>query len=1297
MIGDLDIDLEELESRLYSQVYHSNENYENENTVHNAPEGSIKLKALNRRYFRTGTFSKQISQNDVNYIPIQKDAQNDMLKSKIHAADFFSTKDTTADQFSTVSMTNQPSPSVVHVVNPCNNILVLPQVPTHIISNGEFVHTGHMSENLEKFLCRQTRKQLKALRNKQKRKEKRERIKQLKAEDSKFIEDGSAFMMHYLNGNDSSPPTKKENADVVIISDSDSDDACIEIPVKRETIVLSDNSDIEGDKEDGMNKVEITETGENIKVGIDKVKNEPAQGNCIKQTKLVRVEEDDDVLIIDLPAKDLEVIDIDCDSKSVTSHKVNSVKSFETNSTNSTLRKVTRKGAISVRDRNELLRTPDSTSSDFLDTGVELQQRRFNFSQHGHDFGHTDVFLKPKSNSEMYETESSCSASEHNASANGNVFNVVDFETPQKDLFDEGGLKVFGDYITPTRDTAAKAPDKFEQVETKASGGTVKRSKGEFSDTSSESDYDNCRASSPKKKKKKLPDLTSVNKQTATAPAGQERFPESAENSVAKRKKINNSDEIATVRSKKSENDEIPSLSINVIDISDVSLEDKSAVEPSMRSKESGTSIADELDVSKIFYVLSDDEADNVKEVKTDIQIVNCKRKDKVPRKVREPDRSCSFSNYWTSDMNKFHNSNWGLENFSVEEIQKTMTDNQKLWNILEEDRQFYRLNTSRGPRCHVCREFGHVSFNCPNGRRPVVCTLCGERGHLEPRCPNGLCTLCGSRGGYGTYCSNCAKWSTIRCRLCHMVGHIDIKCPDLWRRYHLTIEPGPIVKPERMIKKIPQDRWCSGCARRGHYEYRCRLYSRSQQSIDPNIHEYSDLYNFPKDQPFVIRTDLSPPPSPSKVLDRTEEIKDSRNDSSNIRQFGSEPEPSTSRSMESNVGKSDSSDVDLVIISNETQDLTSNDTSDVSALPDDYNVITSMPKECQIHVTFDNSIFPPVEMIPPYFRQYMGYGSETAPNSIPDRSSNDNQTIVRNPIPTATFKPPRNGTSTPKKVGCRQKKVSSHLNALQYGFALSKKGLQFINQLHSQLDVEIELNEANSDAADVDGKLTINGSPQDVTEAHQELLRFLKSPPRLHIIPKYARAASSFLSTRIEKAEKIGGKRQSLYRNLLQLQTSLKSGDNKALLRNNIKSVKVQLNMLLFGKLGLGEGKKHMDKLRDFQRQFAEGRDFKIPFSTLFDVMESYSYIFLDTVAHHYKRYCFDERIKSEPSEKEMRIAANYYKITRRKCRNLHMPDKLRELERFRTALYARFTTKAFKEFMTFCNHLLHFAKNQY
>ncbi|KAK9871605.1 hypothetical protein WA026_012985 [Henosepilachna vigintioctopunctata] len=140
-----------------------------------------------------------------------------------------------------------------------------------------------------------------------------------------------------------------------------------------------------------------------------------------------------------------------------------------------------------------------------------------------------------------------------------------------------------------------------------------------------------------------------------------------------------------------------------------------------------------------------------------------------------------------------------GLDKYDVEGIQQFMSDDQKLWEISAEDLP-HKQFVPKGKRCVKCKEIGHLGYNCPNKSNLPKCILCGVAGHLDFKCPNRICTQCGRKSSImKSTCQYCKHYRSSTCSLCKMRGHPRNKCPDLWRRYHLTEEQERPLNTEGM------------------------------------------------------------------------------------------------------------------------------------------------------------------------------------------------------------------------------------------------------------------------------------------------------------------------------------------------------------------------------------------------------------------------------------------------------------------------------------------------------------------
>ncbi|KAJ8919778.1 hypothetical protein NQ315_006307 [Exocentrus adspersus] len=243
--------------------------------------------------------------------------------------------------------------------------------------------------------------------------------------------------------------------------------------------------------------------------------------------------------------------------------------------------------------------------------------------------------------------------------------------------------------------------------------------------------------------------------------------------------------------------------------------------------------------------VLSSDTDDNIGDLEAlgqDMELANCSF-----RNAKNKD-GFDYFNIMNKNLCQDYNK------FDVEQIQNSQTDDPEAWRVLSTDRlRYLNVDAKRGPRCNRCRRFGHIAVRCPEKPFAPSCTLCGFPGHQEPRCPNKRCNQCGNEGDYSTtYCWRCFKFRHDVCRLCHMKGHIADNCPDLWRRYHITIREGPLMVPEQAEITLLSQLWCSGCAGQGHLEHECNYYNRAYPPTTPYIMSYEDVYPVPTFEPLV-------------------------------------------------------------------------------------------------------------------------------------------------------------------------------------------------------------------------------------------------------------------------------------------------------------------------------------------------------------------------------------------------------------------------------------------------------------
>ncbi|NXP76478.1 ZCHC7 protein, partial [Ramphastos sulfuratus] len=121
---------------------------------------------------------------------------------------------------------------------------------------------------------------------------------------------------------------------------------------------------------------------------------------------------------------------------------------------------------------------------------------------------------------------------------------------------------------------------------------------------------------------------------------------------------------------------------------------------------------------------------------------------------------------------------------------------------------------------CRNCARQGHLSKNCPVPKRVPPCCLCSRRGHLQHSCPARFCQNCSLPGHCFRNCLEKPFWNK-HCNRCNMQGHYADACPEIWRQYHLTTQPGHIQ--EAGPRRTPMSpAYCYNCSRKGHFGYQC-------------------------------------------------------------------------------------------------------------------------------------------------------------------------------------------------------------------------------------------------------------------------------------------------------------------------------------------------------------------------------------------------------------------------------------------------------------------------------------------
>ncbi|XP_065567967.1 zinc finger CCHC domain-containing protein 7-like isoform X1 [Artemia franciscana] len=214
----------------------------------------------------------------------------------------------------------------------------------------------------------------------------------------------------------------------------------------------------------------------------------------------------------------------------------------------------------------------------------------------------------------------------------------------------------------------------------------------------------------------------------------------------------------------------------------------------------------------------------------------------------------------WTDDMKQFYNNTKDL--CDIDMAIRQLPKDKELWKIDPADKykDFRRnryFNTYKG-RCSNCNQVGHPFRECPDPIKPIICSMCGGVGHNRFQCQLALCLQCGTRTPkYQEMCSRCRHDLRIICCICKMQGHGPVRCPDVWRRYHLSTEPGhvsaPCTPPQRLIVRKTG---CCNCASKHHSVSSCpsRRESVLPLHLNETIFSYENPFCYDSEIPTVFK-----------------------------------------------------------------------------------------------------------------------------------------------------------------------------------------------------------------------------------------------------------------------------------------------------------------------------------------------------------------------------------------------------------------------------------------------------------
>ncbi|XP_070537543.1 zinc finger CCHC domain-containing protein 7-like [Ptychodera flava] len=171
-------------------------------------------------------------------------------------------------------------------------------------------------------------------------------------------------------------------------------------------------------------------------------------------------------------------------------------------------------------------------------------------------------------------------------------------------------------------------------------------------------------------------------------------------------------------------------------------------------------------------------------------------------------------------DASSAHEASSGRQwNIDPADVVNNVQNSEGRRRISFETKRYYTSKSSI--RCFNCGNNGHLSRNCSSPRKVTVCFLCAGQGHTERKCPKQICEGCKKTGHPLRYCRE-RSWKTAHavCKRCEVKGHNSEECPDIWRQFHATTEPGMIrrLTTKKKMGKI----YCYNCAKMGHLGHEC-------------------------------------------------------------------------------------------------------------------------------------------------------------------------------------------------------------------------------------------------------------------------------------------------------------------------------------------------------------------------------------------------------------------------------------------------------------------------------------------
>lgn len=562
-----------------------------------------------------------------------------------------------------------------------------------------------------------------------------------------------------------------------------------------------------------------------------------------------------------------------------------------------------------------------------------------------------------------------------------------------------------------------------------------------------------------------------------------------------------------------------------------------------------------------------------------DLDFDNLKGNDKVCRR-----RRYSLTTL-RAEMEKFYNESWGGEDFNHREIQKSMSRDKSLWAIDPKDRMSPMMK--KKITCNYCNRAGHRDEVCR--MKPPVCYMCGSTGHFEPRCPRKICVNCGSPNHmYSTMCGNCRQWGALVCAECGQRGHPASHCPDLWRRYHNTIDTNMPIQRNQQTKKH-YHLFCSGCTKRGHLVHTCRttIPFSGLPINSPYVCVYRPIY------PINMESDETPNKHKNRNISQDSivgSVNSQKND--NKRQSKSPTVHETHLNKKRNLGVTEDETPENTVNKNTVQRKVSV-SEDVNKKKDTSKTIAiekvDAPKT-------NNHIERALDFIP-----ITTSNQDEKGNMIQDNEVSDSSNVV---------------------TSARLYVTNDIIDKLK-----TKEGEQWLKDVIQKHDVNVQYGDVNflnirgkvADQEAFQNEFRIWAKSKNEKEANEVSKENQNGLNNLGMLPKNRQHLITTLNKAFASLQNELGDPNALYKELMYLQNekqklltrkdiSPKQVTNN---RTNIKRLLKTLNMVLIGQAGLANGTRHLNELHVLQEKLMNSKEILTSSEERLEILEHYSNIF--------------------------------------------------------------------------------------